>query len=208
MTPSLSIYDFFAHIIPGAYLGAVSYFAIEGDLPTISAVAAIPLLIAAFIAGHVIQWIGSVSEDRLWKILDDDYPSRRLVRDKAGAPHLAPELISLVDAKFVLRFPGCAQLAIDSDERFDLIRCDLRLRSSDRRPEELNATYVLMRGLIVSSVGIALVAAGEFAFGDSLRALAFIAGAAGAAYIFAMCAKRFGYLFARQVWMDFAASED
>jgi hypothetical protein len=202
MTPALSLYDFLAYVIPGAVLGAGAALLALGELPEPSAVELIPLLIAAFLVGHALQLVGKRHEERAWKRLNSDFPSRLLIaQSESGA--FSSQMVDFIHSKFDRMFPALATLARDDDDRFFIVRSHLRLIGTDGRAEELNSTYVLMRGMVVTSLLLALGGLASIAFVDSLRAIAVAVVSAFAILIFLMLARTIGQMFARQVWMDF-----
>jgi len=198
-----SFYEFLGYVFTGAALIAGAAWAVAGAPTEPGAAAVVGLLIASYIAGHLVQALAVVWEVRWWRA---GWPSDRRMTEGDSRAYSSELRTLVVDALAASRPPEVRKL--EPRHLFALARADLRRMGADTRAELMNAMYAMSRGLATTSAVLAatFVVVGVARGADRMWPASIVA--ASAALLFLYRFTRFGYYFADQVWRDRVAFAD
>lgn len=199
-----SLYDFVTYIFTGAALLAGVVWAVSGVPSEPGATAALGLVVASYIAGHLVQALAVLWEREWWGRIRGGWPSAlRMMPDARQA--YQPEFRELV-LRGLSANRGSDIVKLTPARQFALARADLRARGEDVRAETMNALYAFSRGLATAGIVLGVTFVVDWRVSGSGAAGVAAIVAAVTALLFLYRFDRFGFFFADQVWQDYAAT--
>lgn len=160
MIERFNFYDVYGYFIPGALLIAVIWFPhalIAGPPPADLAAAALGI-IAAYVAGHVLQ-IVAAKVLTSWEVVDGEFRAPSELQLSEAHSRLSKDLREKVAAKIKERFGLGVEDSKNRLNAFYLCRNSVISSKTASYVEQFEGMYVLMRGIsAAAAVGTAYIA--------------------------------------------------